>query len=60
MRIRVSRSGVLEVFCKNTPFVHMLYCFPVQQNSSGSVAFCMQRCMQNAELSLFVSCGAGP
>jgi len=49
-----------ECFVKNTPFVHMLYCFPVQRNSLGSIAFSVHRCMQNAELSLFVSCGAGP
>jgi len=38
----------------------MLNCFPVQRNSVSSIAFSVHRCMQNAELSLFISRGAEP
>jgi len=49
-----------ECFVKNTPFVHLLYCFPDHQNYLGSIKFSVHHCMQNLELSYFVSCGAGP
>ena len=34
---------------------HMFYCFQVQRNSLGSIAFSLHCCMQNAELSPFSS-----
>ena len=47
MRIKVCMSGFEKYFVKITPHVHILYCFPVQWDSLGSIAFSVHHCMQN-------------